>query len=67
MTNEELEKIDVKILEDSGYGACFHGEVWVSCPYCRSGHEMVGSNDPIKDGYFIIECEKCGKIYRDKR
>ena len=61
----KLEKLDVKTLKDSLPGACFHGEVWVKCPYCGKATE-IGYFPPEKDGYFIIECE-CGKLYRDKR
>ena len=64
MTNEELEKIDVNKLRDSRTGACFHGEVWVRCPYCETAHQMVGCSDR-KDGYYIVKCN-CGNYFRDK-
>jgi hypothetical protein len=34
MSADELKSINVNDLRDSLRGACFHGEVWVECPYC---------------------------------
>ena len=41
MTADKLKSINVNDLRDSLSGACFHGEVWVKCPYCGTGHEMM--------------------------
>jgi hypothetical protein len=64
MSVDELKSINVNDLRDSLSGACFHGEVWVECPYCCKAHEMMGCNDR-KDGYYIVKCE-CGNYFRDK-
>ena len=66
MTEEELKNINVNELKSSLLGACFHGEVWVRCPYCGSATE-IGYFPPEKDGYFIIKCDNCKNIYKDKR
>ena len=62
-----LEEIDVTMLKDARAGGCFHGEVWVTCPYCGKEVELVGSN-PImkKDGYYIFKCKRCWKYFRDR-
>lgn len=65
MTEEEIRNINVESLKDSLPGACFHGEVWVKCPYCGEGTE-ISYFPPEKNGYFIIKCN-CGKLYRSKR
>ena len=67
MESQELKDIDVSRLEDSKGGGCFHGEVWISCPHCGHDVDLMGLRPPIKDGYWIIECERCGQIYKDYR
>lgn len=64
MSADELKNINVNKLRDSLGGACFHGEVWVKCPYCGKAHETMGCHDR-KDGYYIIKCE-CGNYFRDR-
>jgi uncharacterized C2H2 Zn-finger protein len=65
-----LKEIEVDKLKDARAGGCFHGEVWIRCPYCGKEVELVGY-DPvltrIKDGYFIIKCKRCKKYYKDRR
>lgn len=58
-------KYDVHGIKNALPGECFHGEVWMRCPYCRKATEMVGST-PIKvqDGYRIYKCE-CGELFKD--
>lgn len=49
-------------------GACFHGEVWERCPYCKWGHEMMGKRPKYtrESGRVkIYECEHCGKLFYD--
>lgn len=65
MTADELKRINVDYLRDCIPGDCFHGEVWVRCPYCGKGHEMTGCNSDRKDGYLIVECE-CGNYFKDR-
>lgn len=48
-------------------GACFHGEVWVKCPHCMSGNQMMGKKELYKqDGYSIYKCDECGKLFKDR-
>jgi len=48
-------------------GACFHGEVWVKCPHCMSGNQMMGKQALYKqDGYSIYKCDECGKLFKDR-
>lgn len=64
MTEDELKSINVNHLRNALPSNCFHGEIWVECPYCRKPHEMMGCRDR-KDGYLIVKC-KCGHYFRDK-
>ena len=36
----DLETVNVMELKDALPGACFHGEVWVKCPYCGKATEL---------------------------
>ena len=65
ITDEELAKIDVNKLKMAYPGDCFHGEVWVKCPHCTCGNEIMGVRTH-KDGYIIIRCSHCGQIFKDK-
>lgn len=48
-------------------GACFHGEVWVRCPHCHAGNEMMSARSEFKiDDWCVYKCEKCGKYFKDK-
>ena len=48
-------------------GACFHGEVWVKCPHCMSGNQMMGKQALYKqDEYSIYKCDECGKLFKDR-
>ena len=66
MTIGKHEKIDVLKIPSALSGDCFHGEVWVRCPHCKTAHEMVSST-PIKkkDGYRIYRCS-CGELFKDR-
>lgn len=45
-------------------GDCFHGEIWVKCPHCQSGNEMMGAEPVfVRDGIRVYECEDCGKLF----
>lgn len=48
-------------------GACFHGEVWVRCPHCGWGHEMMGERPKFTrdDGTKIYQCKNCGELFYD--
>lgn len=49
-------------------GACFHGEVWVRCPHCKMGNEMMGARPKCtreKGRVKIYECEHCKKLFYD--
>lgn len=62
----EEEQVNLWEIKDALSGACFHGEVWVRCPYCKEAHEMVGSTPLIrKDGYDIYRCD-CGKLFKNR-
>lgn len=59
--------MDDKIIPNALSGACFHGEVWVKCPRCNSGNQMMGKEALYKkDGWFIYKCDNCGKLFKDK-
>lgn len=60
------DQIDIWEIKDALSGACFHGEVWVRCPYCYEAHQMVGSTPvAVKDGFRIYKCS-CGKLFKDR-
>lgn len=61
------EAINVYEIEEACPGACFHGEVWVRCPYCGRGNEMAGAK-PIrkKDGWRLYKCDCCERIFKDR-
>lgn len=60
------EAINLLNIKDSVCGICFHGEVWVHCPYCGKAHQVVGKVPlKVKDDYKIYECERCGKLFKD--
>lgn len=71
MTNEEnitkFDEIDVSNIPSLKDGACFHGEIWMVCPYCDNAMEMMGSTYLLKkNGYKLYQCEKCKKIVKDR-
>lgn len=48
-------------------GACFHGEVWVKCPHCNAGNQMMGRQALYKqDEYRVYKCDECGKLFKDR-
>ena len=59
-----LKDLNVYSLEKAIPGDCFHGEIWVKCPHCGKAHEIsYGCHE--KDGYNIIKCNNCGKLFKD--
>lgn len=63
MTKQELSQIDVSQLAPALTGACFHGEIWVRCPYCTAGNEISNVTDH-KNGYYIIKCCSCHQYFK---
>ena len=62
---KESDTIDVSQLKEAISGDCFHGEVWVKCPHCNSGVELVGiTTECTKDGYDIVKCPTCKKLFK---
>ena len=62
-----MENINISSIPKSMRGACFHGEVWVRCPYCHSGNELMGATPEFRiDKWEVYKCEKCGKYFKDK-
>lgn len=48
-------------------GDCFHGEVWLRCPYCLRGTQIVGKPPAdIKGRWIFYECDVCGKIFKEE-
>lgn len=59
------EKINLLQIPSALLGACFHGEVWVKCPKCKIGYEVVGSEPlAVRNGYRIYRCV-CGQMFKD--
>lgn len=57
------------LLPDALYGACFHGEVWVRCPHCKDGIEMMGMLGKEVDtykSYRIYQCSNCKGYFKDR-
>ena len=42
------------------FGACFHGEVWYSCPYCGTGIEAHSIKETADH---LHKCSRCGGEY----
>lgn len=60
------EKVDLDNIPESRMGESFHGEVWVRCPHCDSGNELMGATPLLKkDNYLIFRCSRCGKLFKD--
>ncbi len=60
-------KIDISKVKTAGSGACFHGEVWVTCPHCGEGKEMMGARPLIvQDEGKVYRCDRCGKVFKVK-
>lgn len=58
----EIEKIPQAL-----YGACFHGEVWIRCPFCQEGLETMGAKEEYCNAKFrFYKCKKCGKLFKDR-
>jgi len=57
---------DLYTMKESEPGACFHGEVWVRCPYCGKAMQLVGV-EPVATikNYRIFRCS-CGELFKDK-
>ena len=62
-----MDNKNVNLIPEALKGACFHGEVWVRCPHCKSGAELMGKPAIDKqEGYFIYKCDECGKLFKDR-
>lgn len=64
MTSDDIRKLPIALA-----GACFHGEVWVICPNCNKGVEMMGMLDKhvARDGRLkAYECPHCKKYFADE-
>ena len=54
-------------ITDAKSGDCFHGEVWVRCPSCGEGHEMMGATPEwTEDKFRVYKCSKCGELFKDR-
>ena len=48
-------------------GACFHGEVWMSCPHCGEAFESYSAHSEYVKGKFrYYKCTKCGNMFKDR-
>ena len=50
-------------------GSELHGELSVLCPYCGRSKEItfdIISEKNHVNGYCIIKCPHCGKLYKEK-
>lgn len=63
----DYKKIPVWKLESARSGGCFHGEVWICCPYCGESIQIIGNTKEYlgtREGYDIYRCGSCGKLYK---
>lgn len=61
------ERIDVFGIKDAIPGPCFHGEVWVKCPYCKEPQELMGVTPIMEiDGCKMFKCSKCDMTYKER-
>ena len=57
----------LKDIKNMKAGECFHGEVWMICPHCGSGIEIMSQKPLYKqDGFYIYKCDQCGHLMKDK-
>lgn len=57
------------LLPNALSGACFHGEVWMRCPHCNYGIEMMGmfgKEIDTYESYRIYQCPKCKCYFKDR-
>lgn len=48
-------------------GACFHGEIWIVCPYCNNSIEAQSTKEKyIENGYRVYQCKTCNNYFKDK-
>lgn len=67
LNKEELDNVNLIDIKSAYTGDSFHGEVWVRCPHCGYGHEMMETcGCPRKDGFIVVKCSKCGKLFKDR-
>lgn len=62
---EKEEEITQYNTPEAIFGDYFHGELWVKCPHCGKGKEIIGAT-PVKEvgGYKIYKCGSCGKYFK---
>ena len=60
---DEINIYDIPSLRD---GECFHGGVWMICPCCNTGMQMVGRTPLLKkNGHKIYRCDECKSLVID--
>lgn len=67
LKDKKVSRPSLNQISDAKPGACFHGEVWVTCPHCGEGHEMMGVKPEwTEDKFRVYRCTKCGEYFKDR-
>lgn len=59
--------MEIRQIPSAKGGGCFHGEVWMCCPYCNEAIEVQSTKEEYtEDGYRVYKCKRCNNYFKDK-